>query len=75
MSERLADFHALAKTLKSQRSLSTVNHKKPIVKAMLKLAPPVWSLVCPRHFIGLSPIWPGEVFWQIFDPASANFAG
>jgi hypothetical protein len=75
VSASLTDFYAVTKTLKFRRSLSTVNHKKPIVKAMLKLASPVWSLVCPRHFIGLSFIWPGEVFWRIVDPASAKFAG
>jgi hypothetical protein len=32
------DFLAMTAALKSWRSLSTVNHKKPIVKAMLKLA-------------------------------------
>jgi hypothetical protein len=68
-------FPPPAITLKYRRSLSTVNHKKPIVKAMLKLASPVWSLVSSCHFIGLSLIGSEEMPWRAFDPASAKLAG
>ncbi|CUX42710.1 conserved hypothetical protein [Agrobacterium deltaense Zutra 3/1] len=71
----VAAFPSPAITLKSQRSLSTVNHKKPIVKAMLKLASPVWSLVSSCHFISLPLIGPEEMSWWSFDPASAKLAG
>ncbi|WP_332304632.1 hypothetical protein [Rhizobium sp. GR12] len=52
------DFFRPRRRAKIQQSLSTVNHKNPIVKAILKLASPVWSPVCPRHFIGLPFIRP-----------------
>ncbi|WP_421404275.1 hypothetical protein [Agrobacterium fabrum] len=70
-----ADFSTTPQRRNPRRSLSTVNHKKPIVKAMLKLASPVWSLVSSRHFIGLPIIGSEEMPWWAFDPASAKIAG
>jgi hypothetical protein len=70
-----AEFSPTPQSRNPRRSLSTVNHKKPIVKAMLKLASAVWSLVSSCHFISLPIIGSEEMPWWAFDPASAKLAG